>query len=130
MYLLAESVLRSSRRCVSQEILFLLLKPKVNFRINGMWRLMASWASLIHYSIFPNFLLYTARCSKQPVPFSIVCYLLPMRSTHLIIISFSPSSCSFLPLRSQYSTQYLAVRHTQYTVYLLLGQERETWYKL
>jgi len=39
MYLLAESVLRSSRRCVSQEILFLLRKPKVNFHIKGIWRL-------------------------------------------------------------------------------------------
>lgn len=39
MYLLAESVLRSSRRCVRQEILFILWKPKVNFHIKGIWRL-------------------------------------------------------------------------------------------
>lgn len=85
---------------------------------------MVTWASLILYNIFRS--SYTARCPKQPVPFSTVCFVLPMPSTGLIIITFSPSSCSFLPLRSQYSAQYLAVRHTQYTVYFLLGQEAET----
>ena len=37
MYLVAKSTWRSSRRCVSLKILFLMWKPKVSFLIKGLW---------------------------------------------------------------------------------------------
>jgi hypothetical protein len=94
MYLVAKSAWRSSRRCVSLKILFLMWKPKVRFLIKGLWWLMCIMGQLNPLLYFPKFLPYTSRCLKQPVPFSIVCYVLPMRSTGLISITFSPASCS------------------------------------